>query len=321
MFCWITGGALYKASVGARIVQDKINANMTYTLETYNGVHLFEYNPTLIGAVITAALFIIITLLHLIRMGKTRCWFCIPFILGGICKSIHTTQCALLTLAVEMVGYGARAAAHNNTGVLFPYIIQSTLLLVAPALFAASIYMALGRVMRSIGAEHLSPVRIGWLTKIFVVGDVLSFFVQSGGAGYQVNAKTSKDSDMGRTIILAGLFIQIVMFGFFIVTAVIFQHRAKKSIPRASYFGKRSSWCTCIKMLYAVSVLILTRSVFRVVEYLMGKDGYLLQQEWPLYAFDGFLMWIMMVIFFWWHPSQALETRPNSGIEFVPLND
>lgn len=62
-----------------------------------------------------------------------------------------------------------------------PYIVQSLLLLLAPALFAASIYMVLGRIVLLTDAERHSLIRAKWLTKLFVLGDVLSFLTQSSG--------------------------------------------------------------------------------------------------------------------------------------------
>lgn len=62
-----------------------------------------------------------------------------------------------------------------------PYIIQSVFLLVAPALFAASIYMELGRIINLTDGDSRSIIGRTKLTKIFVTGDVLSFFAQSGG--------------------------------------------------------------------------------------------------------------------------------------------
>lgn len=59
--------------------------------------------------------------------------------------------------------------------------MQSTLLLVAPALFAASIYMELGRIIHLVKGEKHSLVRVNWMTKIFVAGDVLSFLMQASG--------------------------------------------------------------------------------------------------------------------------------------------
>lgn len=63
--------------------------------------------------------------------------------------------------------------------------MQSLLLLIAPALFAASIYIVLGRVILLVDGEQYSLIRQKWLTKIFVTGDVISFLVQAGGGGIQ----------------------------------------------------------------------------------------------------------------------------------------
>jgi hypothetical protein len=55
------------------------------------------------------------------------------------------------------------------------------LILVAPPLFAASIYMTLGRIIVKLEAEDVSLVPVRFLTKIFVVGDIISFLLQCGG--------------------------------------------------------------------------------------------------------------------------------------------
>lgn len=41
--------------------------------------------------------------------------------------------------------------------------------------------MILGRLIRALDAEDLSIVRTKWMTKIFVIGDVLSFAAQCIG--------------------------------------------------------------------------------------------------------------------------------------------
>ena len=84
---------------------------------------------------------------------------------------------------VEIVGYiGGVLGSHETPyWTMGPYIQQTLCLLLAPALFAASIYMALGRIILLVNGESHSPVRRTWLTKVFVAGDVLSFFTQSAG--------------------------------------------------------------------------------------------------------------------------------------------
>jgi hypothetical protein len=61
------------------------------------------------------------------------------------------------------------------------FALQALLILLAPPLYAASIYMVLGRLIRFLGAEHLSMIRVNWMTKIFVTGDVIAFLAQAAG--------------------------------------------------------------------------------------------------------------------------------------------
>lgn len=60
-------------------------------------------------------------------------------------------------------------------------LIQYILILVAPALLAASIYMEFGRIILVTNGENYTIIRRTWLTKIFVCGDIISFVVQFGG--------------------------------------------------------------------------------------------------------------------------------------------
>lgn len=62
-------------------------------------------------------------------------------------------------------------------------------------------------------------------------------------------------------------------------------------------------------MLYATSALILIRCIFRIIEYAMGSEGYLLAHEWPLYIFDALLMVATMAIFYVWYPSQIQQVK------------
>jgi len=64
---------------------------------------------------------------------------------------------------------------------LLPYILSSVLPLVAPALFAASIYMELGRIVELVQGDRYLFIKRRWLTSIFVTGDVVSFLMQAGG--------------------------------------------------------------------------------------------------------------------------------------------
>ena len=62
-----------------------------------------------------------------------------------------------------------------------PYIAQSMLILLAPALYAASIYMLLGRLVVLLDGEDNCVISTKWLTKLFLLGDILSIIGQGGG--------------------------------------------------------------------------------------------------------------------------------------------
>jgi hypothetical protein len=69
--------------------------------------------------------------------------------------------------------------------------MQSILLLVAPALYAATIYMELGRIVLMIDGEGRVLISKKWMTKVFVTGDILSFILQAGGKSF-VSVQPSK---------------------------------------------------------------------------------------------------------------------------------
>jgi hypothetical protein len=149
-----------------------------------------------------------------------------------------------------------------------PYIIQSILILLAPILFAASIYMILGRLVTRTNSAVHSIVRATWVTKIFVTGDIVCFLIQTGGAGMLVQAKDQDGFKRGENIILGGLILQIMIFGFFVVVAGIW-HRRLAARPTAA--SADIPWTKYIRLLYAASVFITIRNICRVIEYAMGK--------------------------------------------------
>lgn len=210
----------------------------------------------------------------------------------------------LMQTLVETVGYIGRAmSANENPGpyALTPYIIQSVLLLVAPALFAASIYMALGRIVQMIDGERALFIRRTWLTKLFVAGDVLSFLMQSSGAGL-LSSGDGTNADMANNIIIGGLVVQVVVFALFVMASAIFHWRIRVDPTTKSH---TMPWEKHMISLYIVSILIFVRSIVRLVEYAQGHDGYIMKHEIFLYVFDALVMWMAMVVMNWIHPSEV----------------
>jgi len=58
-------------------------------LQTYKGYYLWLYVPSLAASSIFVLLFTAITAAHFWLIFKNRIWFCLPFAIGGFCKSIN----------------------------------------------------------------------------------------------------------------------------------------------------------------------------------------------------------------------------------------
>ncbi|KAH6693790.1 RTA1 like protein-domain-containing protein [Plectosphaerella plurivora] len=255
---------------------------------------LYRYTPSLWAAIITAIIFAILTAIHTWRMFRSRAFYFTAFTIGG---------------AFQAAGYCGRIWSYFDDMAIGGFVIQAILILVAPALYAASIYMILGRLIRALRAEHLSFIPVKWLTKIFVIGDVVAFTMQAGGGGIQA-AGTLELYELGEKIIIVGLFVQIVIFSIFMATSITV-HRRISADPTPAAIRGNVPWKKHLWVLYATSLLILVRSAFRVVEYLQGNGGYLISHEIYLYIFDAVLMAAVMLIFVIWYIGDLEQNKSD----------
>ncbi|RDW87000.1 RTA1 domain-containing protein [Aspergillus mulundensis] len=241
------------------------------------------YNPSIAPAAIFLIIFIIATLLH-----------------------------------VQIIGHLARIAGHNHEDSIPIYSIQNLFILLAPALYAASIYMVLGRLITSLRAQHLSIIRLNWMTEIFVAGDVLSFLAQCAGGGLMASGSSST----GTNITICGLIVQLLFFGFFLVASIVFHKRALGNRAGTGHAGlvpdsRPWDWRTLLKAVYVVSLLKLVRSAFRLVEFVDGYGGYIMTHGAFLYVFDALLMALAMLVLVRYHPAFILRRAGKD--DWVPI--
>ena len=121
----------------------------------------------------------------------------------------------------------------------------------------------------------------------------------------------------GEYITIAGLCVQLLFFSFFVITSAIFHIRIRQrptsKVTQLSEQGSQSSthrtWESVLWGLYIACALILVRSIFRLIEYAQGNDGYLISHEAFMYVFDATLMFFAMVALNIFHPSVVLVGR------------
>ncbi|KAH7086585.1 RTA1 like protein-domain-containing protein [Paraphoma chrysanthemicola] len=257
----------------------------------------YNYLPSTAAAGIFVALFIVLFVIHLVRLIRTQTWFCIPFLIGAL---------------LEALGYVARALGRSNPTSTGLYVMQALLILLGPIFFAASIYMFLGRIMIATNSASYSIIRPTRLTKLFVGGDVLCFLLQAGDALILAGGDDASGANVVKVVILMGLGFQLVIFGFFLVVAGLWHTRlnARKEGESIETFD----WRRYMKMLYVVSLIIAFTNLFQVIQEAMGEDGYLLAHEWPIYAFDGAPMVVVLTICSLWLDEKIeFETKYGSS--------
>ncbi|KUJ19892.1 RTA1-domain-containing protein [Mollisia scopiformis] len=268
---------------------------------------IYGYTPSLTLCILAIILFTLAFLTHLLQTLRYRLWSFIPL----------TTACLL-----ETIGYIFRVLSSQ----LDPYritffVVQYFLIVTAPVLISASIYVCLTRIIS--WADH-HGLRVGngkyWVLRRkvilwwFISVDVVTTIVQVTGAGL-IGGKTSKQEDptTANNILLAGLAIQSFAFLIFLLLlVVIIVTILKDGEMRETINRKRSPF---LGVLLVASVLVFLRTVFRLVETAEGIFGYLSTHE----AFFGALEFAPVIVAVWllaaWHPGRWPTRDVRRGVK------
>ena len=235
---------------------------------------------------------------------------------------------------MEFVGYIFRIISVNKLQDKTPFIIQTVFLLIAPAVMAAACYQGFGRLVLWTLPPHLQTAKTLWLparriTPLFVTFDIVSFFVQCIGGSMVASANTSSKESTGRDVVLIGLGLQLCTFGFFVVSSLRFSMvlvRIKPGAGQSAYHPDQldrkagsdvanairadlptdTRWRLFLTVINVASILILIRSIYRLVEYSISTHNYLSDNEWVFYVLDATLIFISATGFMVFHPGNYL---------------
>ncbi|KAI1365963.1 RTA1-domain-containing protein [Xylaria arbuscula] len=257
-------------------------------------VVFYQYRPSETAGYAFLALFAITTLSHVIWFFTLRAWWFLPFILGGI---------------AEIFGYYGRALSHDSPDVVGPWILQNLLLLTAPPLISATIYMTLGRLVVAVDGRRSLPISPRLLTPLYVLIDLGVVGTQLAGSVLPASGEPSA-IELSEKLVLGGLIAQVAALSIFILIAWLAQRRIQQmSTPTIVLNGEGSvvNWKNHFRAIQLVTLLIIVRSIVRTVEYVQGPDGFVISHEVFIYLFDAALMWLVMLIYAILHPGRLVR--------------
>lgn len=192
------------------------------------------------------------------------------------------------------------------------YLVPLT---IAPAFLSASIYLCLGRIItvHGVSLSRLSPKAY---TITFITCDFVSLVLQAvGGAIASIADPTDKATiDLGVHIMVAGLAFQVFSLALFMGLwgeFVVRMWRCEEGDKNVAFNGLRRSFVFRAFQisLFAATVLIFVRSVYRVAELESGFGGELANDQTLFMVFEGPMIIAASAALTVFHPGRSFMGR------------
>ena len=195
--------------------------------------------------------------------------------------------------------------------------MQIVCLTIAPAFFAAGIYLTLSRIVITVG-ESNSRIKALSYPRFFIPCDFISLLLQAIGGGMASVASNNHESpETGDHIMVAGLSFQVFTLGVFILICLDFAIRTKRNSGRggaqgasahvgeASHAALRSSpkFKGFLIALALATVCIFIRSIYRVIELAQGWEGELIKNQRYFIVLEGVMVILAVLALNAFHPA------------------
>ncbi|KAF3931425.1 hypothetical protein ABW19_dt0202265 [Dactylella cylindrospora] len=260
---------------------------------------MFVYKPSLGFNAALLALFAVSTIGFVgVGVWKKTWGFLVAMTLGGV---------------LEVVGYIGRVGASSDPfeglgGQAF--MIQICCLTIAPACYAAGIYLCLSRIVIAFG-EDISRIKPRWYTYIFITCDFISLILQAAGGALASTGETPDETQVGTNVTIAGLAWQVFTMTLFMALCAEFAWRCYKNRSSfdATQASLRSSWKFkgFLIALGVATLFIYIRCVYRVAEMAEGWGEGLMANETYFLVLEGLMVVLAVLVLNVFHPGICFE--------------
>ncbi|KAH0848332.1 putative RTA1 domain protein [Fonsecaea pedrosoi] len=279
-------------------------------------LNLYFYSPSTAAAVIFSVLYFLLTLWHgYINFVATR---------HATYKHKYTIP-LFVACVISTAGWSIRNASIHDLDSIPLYAVSASYIVISPIFVCATLYLLLTRLIRtSLPAEDgqhqqvFFRIRPGWLGRLFITSDIVSFLTQCSGSGIASSGNWEGDlKTVGTNVLLVGLSLQLATFTVFLVVLGRFVRRVSLRGAKDSGGAAAAAWDPRVrKVVWAVWIAgfwIQIRSIYRVVEFGMGIDGYPFTHEWCLYVLEALPMFIALTALALYHPVKYMpQQKPQT---------
>ncbi|KAG8718704.1 hypothetical protein FRC08_004611 [Ceratobasidium sp. 394] len=218
------------------------------------------------------------------------------------------------------IGLALRIPVGNNPTSKGLFIIMNLCTVLSPCGFIATVYVLLSQLAFHLHAEKLLIIGPNILTKVFVTSDVVTLIIQAGGASLAIS-QDENIRDLSKKIFLAGLILQVISFGVYLIVLGVFISRVKKQQSvqwSGSTESKSQPWRRLVTALIISCVGITVRCIYRTIEGGQGHSGYLATHEVYFYVLDCLpLLCAIAVYNVVWPPVVLVEYNNSHGLELL----
>ncbi|KAJ5627410.1 hypothetical protein N7528_004837 [Penicillium herquei] len=254
---------------------------------------MWSFCPKIGPAYLFLVLFLLTSIAHVWQAIIYRKVYCWVICLSGI------TQTITYIFRVLSIQY------PDNYG---DYVAWFVLILVAPLLTNAFVYMVVGRMVWNFTNDaRVLKVRPWNFGLFFVTLDIIAFIVQVYGAASASGNDIPYNTEMmGLHVYMGGVGLQQFFVIMFVICAIFFHRQILQQ--------KRSDMKTALLLLYVlygVLALITLRIIFRLCEYSQGLDSQIPLHEAYQYCLDSLPMFIALVMLNVIHPGRLMPGKES----------
>jgi len=196
---------------------------------------------------------------------------------------------------------------HTNPWSGTAFEIQICCIVIAPAFFAAGIYLTLKHIILETGSSfsRLKPRLYTW---IFILCDFFSLVLQGAGGGIAATASPGSNAQVvGNNLMMAGIVWQVftlIVFGILVSDYAFRAYKRRAEFaPSAIKLTQTLRFKLFISGLILAYITVFTRCVFRIGEMAKGWGNPIMQSESDFIALDSVMIVIAVLCLTAFHPG------------------